>query len=94
MAPLRDRLAERGLLEMAERIAREHQVTVMAMFHRRRGFAAVANARHQMMAELYATGHWSYPRLGQLFGRDHTSVMEGVKKAAVRAIRESGREVA
>jgi len=92
---LRDKLDGRGLLKMAERIAEAHGVSVEDMFSAVRGFSAVPRARQAMWAELYATGNWSYPRIGQLFGRDHTTIMAGVRKAMVRQMRDgAGKEVA
>ncbi len=65
-------------LELAERIARMHDVTVEQMMSRKRGFEAVSCARHHLWAELYATGNWSLPRIAGLCGRDHTTILSGI----------------
>jgi chromosomal replication initiation ATPase DnaA len=77
--PLRKYLDQRDLREMAERIAKRHQVTLDEMFGRGRMYAFVA-ARHEMMAELYSTGNWSTPRIGLVFGVDHTTVLAAIQK--------------
>jgi hypothetical protein len=49
---------------------------------RRRAFAW---PRHELMAELYATGNYSLPQIGRwLGGRDHTTVLHGVRVHAKR----------
>jgi chromosomal replication initiation ATPase DnaA len=64
------------LEEMLYRVAKEHHVTLAEMFTASRQFS---KARHAAWYDMYATGHWSYPRIGQVFGVDHTTVMSGVK---------------
>lgn len=43
----------------------------------------VVRARHEAMYQLRRLG-LSYPRIGQLLGRHHTSVMHGVRKHVER----------
>jgi hypothetical protein len=83
---IREELAQRDLLEMAERIAKAHQVTIDEMFSSFRGCAAIGHARHHLWTELYATGNWSYVRIGQLARRDHTTIIAGVKRCIMRQI--------
>jgi chromosomal replication initiation ATPase DnaA len=45
--------------------------------------AAVARARQIVMYEARQAG-LSYPQIGMVLGRDHTSVMHGVKREAER----------
>jgi chromosomal replication initiator protein len=40
----------------------------------------VCHARWEAMARIRDERRWSYPKIGQYFGRDHTSVMHGVRK--------------
>lgn len=40
----------------------------------------VGVARQAAMAELYATGRYSLPKLGQLFGVDHTAILHGIRR--------------
>jgi chromosomal replication initiation ATPase DnaA len=73
-----ERLAERDLLDVALRFAREHNVTVRELVggsHER----APSWARQALWSFLYSLGHWSYPRLGHLFGRDHSTILAGVR---------------
>jgi chromosomal replication initiation ATPase DnaA len=39
-----------------------------------KGDARTFRARAEAMAIIYATGRFSYPKIGGFFGRDHTSV--------------------
>lgn len=43
------------------------------------GRPAVAAARNELMWRLRRCG-WSYPKIGRLLGRDHTTVMSGVRR--------------
>jgi len=75
-----ERLRERDLLTVAEGIAREFHLTVTEMFTRE---PPGPEARGKFAAYLHALG-WSYPRIGRLFGNDHTTVMALVKRYGVR----------
>lgn len=48
-------------------------------------FKEHARARHHFMAEAVATGRWSLPQIGAFIGRDHTTVLAGVRAHARRA---------
>lgn len=73
-----DRLAERDLLDVALRFAHDHSVTVHELVSRNRE-RAPSWARQALWSFLYSLGHWSYPRLGHLFGRDHSTIVAGVR---------------
>lgn len=45
----------------------------------------VSRARQAFMAEAYATGRWSQPQIGAFLGRDHTTVLHGLRAHARRA---------
>lgn len=47
----------------------------------------IMRARQLLYAVLRGVG-WSYPRIGKFVGRDHTSVMSGVKQVPEQAVRE------
>lgn len=72
-----DELADRGLLEDFTHIAQNHHVGLNDVFSRGR-MAPVAAARKAMMALLRQRG-WSYPAIGKLFGRDHSTVMGALR---------------
>lgn len=76
-------LEQRDLLDLAKAIAYTHDVTLAELLghDRSRPFAM---ARHALWATLYARGHWSFPRLGALFGYDHSTVFYGVTTARAR----------
>lgn len=48
-----------------------------------RGPAPLSRARQWVMAELRAAG-WSLPRIGRFLGRDHTTVLHGLRCEAAR----------
>jgi chromosomal replication initiation ATPase DnaA len=77
MARLRERDGDGELLAIVKRIAAAHDVTVDELLGPSRE-AAPAHARQALWATLHERGHWSYPRLGKTFGRDHTTIIAGV----------------
>lgn len=79
------RLSERDMLETVERHARLHGVTAEDVCGRGRT-AAVSRARQAVWLHLRETTALSYPELGALFGRDHTSVLYGVRKCSARLV--------
>jgi chromosomal replication initiation ATPase DnaA len=72
-------LEERDLLTLAKQFAKAHSVTLEEMLGADRCRPAAA-ARHEFWTHLYDQGHWSYPRIGVLFGRDHSTIMQAVKQ--------------
>jgi chromosomal replication initiation ATPase DnaA len=72
-------LEERDLLLLAKQFAKAHSVTLEEMLGADRCRPAAA-ARHEFWTHLYDQGHWSYPRIGALFGRDHSSISYAVRK--------------
>src|SRR5689334_12850383 len=71
-------LETRDLLEVARAIARKHHVTLDELLGRRRRGPEAA-ARHELWQRLYEELP-SLPKLGEIFGRDHTTVMAAVHK--------------
>jgi len=41
--------------------------------------SALCCARQRFMAEAYATGRFSLPQIGRFIGRDHTTVLHGIR---------------
>lgn len=66
--------------------ARRANATVEELISPRR-FAHLVRARQRAMWRIRQATGWSYPKIGRLFGRDHTTVMHAVDKinAEVRA---------
>lgn len=62
--------------------AHVHRVRPSAIMSKDRT-ARISNARDDVFLALRNHG-WSYPRIGRSMGRDHTSVMAGVKRARAR----------
>ncbi len=76
-------LAAVDLLTVAKEIAAFHGVTIegaLGMSQRR----SVSAARQHIWAELYQRTSLSYPELGALFGRDHSTIRYGVEAHAQR----------
>lgn len=42
------------------------------------------HARHALWASIYAMGRYSLPELGRMFGRDHTTILVGIRKHNAR----------
>jgi chromosomal replication initiation ATPase DnaA len=64
---------------IVESVARRHGVSVDGLLGRART-APLAAARHDLMCCLWASGV-AYAEIGRLLGRDHTTVMHGVRRA-------------
>jgi chromosomal replication initiation ATPase DnaA len=75
-AILRD-LRARHLLEPATRIAERHHVALAEVLGRRRHHP-IACARHELWAYAYEIIP-SYPLLGEIFDRDHSTILCGVR---------------
>lgn len=72
-------LHARGLLPLVQEIAAHFGVVVAEIVGEQR-CASVVAARHYTMAVLRRKYGFSYPQLGRIFGRDHTSCMHAVRK--------------
>lgn len=59
------------------RIARAHHVTLEELMGPRRT-AAICGARHECFALLHGLG-WATTSIGALFGRDHVTVIHGIR---------------
>jgi len=79
-------LAERDLIDLGRRVAAKHACTLEEAVSQARTQAFV-DARHELWAILQATGNWTYKRIGALFGRDHTSVIHGVRQHYLRQMK-------
>lgn len=64
-------------------IADDHGLTRNDILGRSRS-PRVVRARHEAMARVRALG-FSYPELGRIFNRDHTTIMQACRKLATRA---------
>lgn len=77
---VRDGEVERkSMAAIAEDVAAQHNLTVADLTGDRRVHGVVV-ARQEAMADMYATGRYSLPVIGAfLGGRDHTTVLHGVR---------------
>lgn len=82
-----ERLEGRGLLDLVAEICREHHVPIAEVLSRRRN-APIAAVRKVVWAELYHDRGLSYPDIGRLFGRDHSTVLFGVRQVKLMAPRK------
>jgi chromosomal replication initiator protein len=65
-------------------VARETGIPRREIVSDNRSFP-VAHARQEAMRRAYATGKFSLPQIGKFFGRDHTTVLHGIRRATERA---------
>lgn len=72
------RLTEIGLLKEVQAIVREHHVTWAQVCSRSRR-KRICEARNAAFRFLRGVG-FSYPEIGAIFDRDHSTVIAGVKK--------------
>ena len=75
-------LAAHGLLELAHDVALRHHVT-MDELHGHSHHRPEALARRELWTLAYSIIP-SLPRLGKLFGRDHTSILAAIQKHTAR----------
>ena len=74
-----------GLFDLASAVCARFKVSIRSVLGSSR-FKTVAMARHHLMVALRDEGK-SYPEIGRLLGRDHTTVMSAVKKVRESASR-------
>ena len=68
------------MLETVREVAHKHGVAMSEIFSRDRTHRVV-DARHEAIARVHqANPDMSFPRIGRLFGRDHTTVMFAVQR--------------
>ena len=70
-------LVWRGLGDLVRQIAASYHVTAEQIAGRQRT-DLVAAARKHLWAELRSRG-FSYSELGEMFGRDHTTILQGIR---------------
>jgi chromosomal replication initiation ATPase DnaA len=75
---VRHRLMQRGLFELAVEVAERHKVPVLMLLGRGRT-KSEALARRELYAVLRQRA-LSYPEIGMLLGRDHSTVIVGVQQ--------------
>lgn len=80
----RVRLARLGALEVAQAVCREYGVTEDRVFGGDRQAWPTA-ARHRIWMLIRHTLGLSYPEIAIMFDYDHTSIMNGVRRAEARA---------
>lgn len=80
---LREVLRSRGLLDgVVERLKR-NGVPFRELVSRAH-IPEIVIPRDEVCLLLYETGDFSYPGIGRLFGRDHTTIMAAVRRAKER----------
>lgn len=71
-------LRERGLVPLVRNVARVYHVTFRELCGRM-GTKRVSQARAALWAELHGMG-FSYPEIGLMFDRDHTTIIHSVQR--------------
>lgn len=66
--------------DVVREMARGFGVTAAEIIGPERGHRVVMTARACAMALVRQSTGWSYPAIGRVFGRDHTTVMHHVRK--------------
>lgn len=78
LAPAMPSAAKAVVSKHAE-MARISVVELLSKQDRKR----LRDARDACWADLYATGRYSFPQIAGWFGRDHTSIIDGVARAGL-----------
>ena len=78
-----------GALELAQRTAREHRITLNALLTRDRSRSASA-ARRRFWSLLRWSLDLPYAEIGRALGFDHTTIHSGVRKRERELARQSG----
>ena len=65
--------------DIIERVLSKHSVDMVEVMGRSRE-RIVADARHEIWYFMKKLGGLSYPQIGKMFNRDHTTIMNGVNK--------------
>lgn len=82
-----ERLSQTGVLEIMRAEVARRGVLMTEIFSRDQT-AHIASARAELMLIVRERLGWSYPAIGKLFGRDHTTVIIACRKAeAERKVR-------
>jgi len=68
---------------IVEQVASAHHVPVVDLMGRSKS-RSVARARQEAMVRVRALGY-SFPEVGRIFGRDHTTVVHACRQVAARA---------
>jgi chromosomal replication initiation ATPase DnaA len=76
-SPVIDALRARDLLEFVDDVCRRRGVTRKELCDRGRT-RAVAQARQELWWQLRQHRHYSLGEIGRLFGRDHSTVLQGI----------------
>jgi chromosomal replication initiation ATPase DnaA len=76
-------LDTRDALELAHRIAADHDLTLEELLGRSRR-APAARARHELWGRLYEEAIPTFSALSRVFERDHTTIRAGIRRYAAR----------
>jgi chromosomal replication initiator protein len=71
------------MAQITEAFAEEHRVSVRELKSDCKRWY-ISRPRQALMHRLYATGRWSLPQIGRFFGRDHTTVLHGIRAHEAR----------
>ena len=73
------RLKTLGVYEDATKVVIQHGATLEEVFSDSR-LKHIAMARHELMYFFRERFQWSYPAVGALFDRDHTTIIAAMQK--------------
>lgn len=66
-------------MEVIDRVARKHGVSKSEILGRERT-ARISAVRHEAYAAVRDSTGMSYPAIGRIFRRDHTTILHGIRK--------------
>lgn len=88
---VRENLRRAKALSMVQRLCAARMVAFERVCGRDR-HKSVTRARHEIWSLLRSSTEMSYPEIGALFGVDHTSVMDAIKKREARLAKIYGEQ--
>jgi len=74
-----NRLRAMGIYEDAKKVVARHGAALEDVFTTSR-LKHISAARMELMMFIRETFQWSYPALGELFDRDHTTIIAAIQK--------------
>ena len=78
-------LTARGLIDLAREVAKQHHAHLHEIAGRSRE-RHIARARFDLWWRVYSHHGLSTPTLGRIFGRDHTTIIDGIAAHELRTM--------
>jgi chromosomal replication initiation ATPase DnaA len=72
--------------EIVKMVALKHQVSVNDLVKSKRRYKQITHARQEAYFLIVSRLGWSLPQTGRYFGKDHTTVLHGIRTHAKRMV--------